>query len=166
MFDFRQIALFCSDKRLWKHKLTIFSKYLLGAWPLRPLPGYTYDGDPHFAHPAHSLRPLLDTGLCEPLRSIRLNCQWMTKLKILPILQAQVCGCISAHPELPHQKTRRETSDASTSQLNQASWNKTVLKFGSGNQLNYLSILLLSFSLNRTIWKKSRHNRFKCAPHT
>ena len=50
-------------------------------------------------------------------------------------LQAQVCGCISAHPGLPHQKTKRETNDASKSKLNQASWNKTVLKFVSENQI-------------------------------
>jgi len=31
----------------------------------------------------------------------------MAKLEMLHIslLQAQVCGCISAHPGLPHQKT-------------------------------------------------------------
>jgi len=72
----------------------------------------------------------------------------MTKLEMMHILQAQVCGYISAHPGLLHQKTKRETSDASKSQLNQASSNKTVLKFGSENQLNvhnYLSILLYDF---------------------
>jgi len=44
----------------------------------------------------------------------------MTKLEMMHILQAQVCGCIRAHPGLPHQKTKRETSDASKSQLNRA----------------------------------------------
>jgi len=29
------------------------------------------------------------------------------------ILLSQVCGCVSPHPELPHQKTKQETSDAS-----------------------------------------------------
>jgi len=43
----------------------------------------------------------------------------MTHLEMMHTLQAQVCGCISAHPWLPHQKTKRETSDASKSQLNQ-----------------------------------------------
>jgi len=47
-----------------------------------------------------------DTDLCEPLWSIRLNCQLMTKLETKHILQAQVCDCIST-------KTKRETSDAS-----------------------------------------------------
>jgi len=50
--------------------------------------------------------------------------------------------CISAHPRLPHQNTKRETCDASKSQVNQSSWNRKVLKFGSENQLNvhnYLS---------------------------
>jgi len=32
-----------------------------------------------------------------------------------------VCGCVSVQPELPHQKTKRETSDGSKSKLNQAS---------------------------------------------
>jgi len=36
-----------------------------------------------------------------------------TKLEMMHILQAQVCVCISAHPGLPHQKTKRETRDAS-----------------------------------------------------
>jgi len=34
-----------------------------------------------------------DTVLCEPLRSIRRNCQSMTNLEMIHILQAQVCGC-------------------------------------------------------------------------
>jgi len=37
------------------------------------------------------------------------------------VQQAQVCGCISAHPGLPHQQTKRETCDASKSELNQSS---------------------------------------------
>ena len=50
-----------------------------------------------------------DTGLCEPLWSIRLICQWMTKLEMIHILQAQVCSGISAHPGLSHQTTKRKT---------------------------------------------------------
>jgi len=45
-------------------------------------------------------------------------------------------------------KTKRETSDASNSQLNQASWNRTFLTFSSENQLNvhnYLSIQFCDF---------------------
>jgi len=34
---------------------------------------------------------------------------------------ASMCGCISAHPGLPDQKMKQETSDASKRQLNQAS---------------------------------------------
>ena len=34
-------------------------------------------------------------GLCEPLRSIRPNCQLMTKLETKRILQTQVCDCNS-----------------------------------------------------------------------
>jgi len=40
MFDFRRIALFCLEKRISKHKMTKFSKYLgAGMAPLPP-PGY------------------------------------------------------------------------------------------------------------------------------
>jgi len=49
----------------------------------------------------------VDTGLCEPLWSIRLNCQLMTKPEMMYILQAQAGGCISAQPRLPHQKRNR-----------------------------------------------------------
>jgi len=41
MFDFRRITLFCSEKRLSKHKMTIFSKNLGEHGPFGP-PGYTY----------------------------------------------------------------------------------------------------------------------------
>jgi len=61
-------------------------------------------------------------GLCEPLWSVRLNCQLMT----MHILQAQVCGCDSAHPRLPHLERRREASDASKSQLNCKIWHKSI----------------------------------------
>ena len=36
MFDTRRIALFSLQKRLSKHKMTIFSKHLWGTWPLSP----------------------------------------------------------------------------------------------------------------------------------
>jgi len=36
-------------------------------------------------------------------------------------IASTVVGCISAHPGLPHQKTKLETRDASRSQINQAS---------------------------------------------
>jgi len=97
-----------------------------------------------------------ESGLCEPLRSIRLNCQLKTKLEMMHILQAQVWSCISAHPGLPHQETKREASDASKSQLNQASWKKTVLKFASKNQLNtrnYLSTLFCDFPCSHDLEK-------------
>ena len=42
MFDFRRISLFCMEKRLSKHKMTIFSKNLGGPWPLLLPPGYAY----------------------------------------------------------------------------------------------------------------------------
>jgi len=43
----------------------------------------------------------------------------LTKIEMMHILQAQLCGCISTHPGVPHQKTKRETNDASNSQLNE-----------------------------------------------
>ena len=52
--------------------------------------------------------------------------------------------CISAHPGLPHQNTKRETSDATKSQVNQSSWNRKVLKFASENQLNVRNYLFNS----------------------
>ena len=42
MFDFRRITLFCLEKRLSRHKMTIFLKILGRLWPLCP-PGYAYD---------------------------------------------------------------------------------------------------------------------------
>jgi len=45
-----------------------------------------------------------DTGFCEALWSIRLNCHIMTRLKMMHILQAQMCSCISTRAGLPHQK--------------------------------------------------------------
>ena len=39
MFDFWRITLFCSEKRLSKHKITIFSKNFRGTMPY---PGYAY----------------------------------------------------------------------------------------------------------------------------
>ena len=42
MFDFRRITLFCLEKRISNHKMTIFSKNLGEAMaPLAP-PGYAY----------------------------------------------------------------------------------------------------------------------------
>jgi len=41
MFDLRRMTQFCLEKRLSKHKMTMFSKNF-GAWPLWPLPGYAY----------------------------------------------------------------------------------------------------------------------------
>jgi len=46
MFDFRRITLFCLEKRLSKHKVTIFSKILGGHGPFGP-PGYAYDLNKH-----------------------------------------------------------------------------------------------------------------------
>jgi len=41
MFYFRRMALFCLEKRLSKHKMTIFSKHWGGMAPFAP-PGYAY----------------------------------------------------------------------------------------------------------------------------
>ena len=42
MVAFRQIALFCLEKRLSKHKMTTFSENFWGGMALLPLPGYAY----------------------------------------------------------------------------------------------------------------------------
>jgi len=42
MFDFRQITLFSLEKRLSKHKMTIFSKNLVGNVPFVLPLGYAY----------------------------------------------------------------------------------------------------------------------------
>jgi len=43
MFDFTRITLFCLEKRLSKHKMTIFSKNLGGGMAPLPPPGYAYE---------------------------------------------------------------------------------------------------------------------------
>ena len=70
----------------------------------------------------------------------------MEKLEMMHKIQEQVCGFISAHSAWPHQKTKRETSDASKTQLDQESWNRTVLKFDSENQLNVQNYIFQCFS--------------------
>jgi len=82
--------------------------------------------------------------------AIVINLPELTKLDTMHIFQAQVCGCISSHPGLSHQKTKWETSDASKSQLSQASWNRTALEFGSEIKLKipkYLSIHICDYPL-------------------
>jgi len=80
----------------------------------------------------------------------------------------KTAGYISAYPGLPYQKTKQETNDASKSQLKQASWNRTVLKFGSENHTAVIIFnSFLWFSLDSLIWVKSRHYQFNwvCAAH-
>jgi len=43
MFDFTRITLFCLEKRLSKHKMTIFSKNLWGGMALLAPTSYAYD---------------------------------------------------------------------------------------------------------------------------
>ena len=87
------------------------------------------------------------------------------KARMMLIMQSQVCGYIRACQVLSHQKTK-QINDARKSQINQETWNGTVLKRGSENQLaihNYdLSIHFLWFSADRTIWKESRASQFYC----
>ena len=47
MFDVRQITLFHLEKRLSKHKTTIFSKNLGGTWPVAILRGAWVGHGPH-----------------------------------------------------------------------------------------------------------------------
>jgi len=43
--------------------------------------------------------------------------QWWSSKGCTYCKQTQVCCCIRAHPRVPHQNTKRESSDASKSQL-------------------------------------------------
>jgi len=100
-----------------------------------------------------------------------MNCQLMMKLEIMHVLQAQgVRLCINSHPGLLYQKTKWTTSDASKSQVNQASWNRAVWKFGSEKQLNvqnYLSIFICDFPLIARFGKNHvTISLIGCAPHT
>jgi len=45
MFDFRRITLFCLEKRLSKHKMTIFSKNSEGDVAPLPHTGYAYGSE-------------------------------------------------------------------------------------------------------------------------
>ena len=106
---------------------------------------------------------ITDTDLFEPLWSSRLNYQLMTKPEMMHILQAQHrCAAISTNPGLPNQKTKRATSDASKSQLNQANWNNSFeIWLSKSNKRPCLTVNhFLRFSLNRTIWKKSCQYQF------
>ena len=73
MFDFRRITLFCLEKCLSKHKMTIFSKNLGGHGPFCPPPGYAYERD---LHPGATndckirIHALLQILACDSLYSI------------------------------------------------------------------------------------------------
>jgi len=66
------------------------------------------------------------------------------------------CAAVEVHTEGCHIKKHNEKLVMhQNSQLNQASWIRTVLKFSSKNQFNVhndFSILFSVFSLDRTIW--------------
>jgi len=67
MFDFRQITLFCLEKRLLKHKMTLFSKTLGGPWPLCP-PGYAYDLKLQTYKHATAKRKIIDSRAEFPMK--------------------------------------------------------------------------------------------------
>jgi len=56
MFNFRRITIFCSEKRLSKHTMTICSKNLGGMAPLLP-PGYAYALEPRRKFSAYATVP-------------------------------------------------------------------------------------------------------------
>ena len=89
-----------------------------------------------------------DLGLYEPLWSICMNCQFMTELEMIHILQALVCGCIRTHPGLPHKKQNGKQVMHQKRQLNQTGWKRTVLNFGSKHQLNVHNYLSIIFYFN------------------
>jgi len=92
-----------------------------------------------------------DPVLRRPWEQIRANrynqplkCHAMTKLRMMRIIAriASTGMWLYQHTQVCHiEKTKRERSDASKSQLNEASWNtRTVLKFGSKKHL--MSIII------------------------
>jgi len=72
MFDFRRITLFCSEKRLSKHKMIIFSKNLGGYDPFDP-PGYAYGG----GAPKHILLLSRVKIFGLPIFWLRYCCVWL-----------------------------------------------------------------------------------------
>jgi len=54
---------------------------------------------------------------CEPLWSICLNCQLMTKLETKHIVQAQVCDCVSTKNETENQWCITKSAQSSTLKL-------------------------------------------------
>jgi len=94
----------------------------------------------------------------------------MTKLEMVRLLQAQVCGSVNAHPEnclikkqngklVMHQKSSKSIK------LNSESFEFWLRKSIKDPSLLFNPFLL--FSLGRTISKKSRHYQFSfvCAKH-
>jgi len=53
-----------------------------------------------YASAVNNCKNRTDTGLHELLRSIRLSCQLMTRLEMMHILQAQVCGLDMAQSKI------------------------------------------------------------------
>jgi len=95
MVAFRQIALFCLEKRLSKHKMTTFSENFWGGMALLPLPGYAYALGPPWRPRSSSLgherrqRPKLGVFIDEqggtivesPLKGATAHESWRTIVK-------------------------------------------------------------------------------------
>jgi len=96
---------------------------------------------------------------------ILLNCQLVTKLEVMHILQAQVWSCISAHPGLPHQKTKRETNDAwkNSAKPGKLKYDCFEIWLRKKNDRNYYSVLFCDFPL--ITWSGQSHVTWVCAVH-
>jgi len=77
----------------------------------------------------------------------------MTNLEMMHILQAQVCGCISAHPRLPHKKKRnRKVVIEMSVKLSKLKWES----FESWDRKRHPPLSFkpfFYFSHDRTTWK-------------
>jgi len=63
--------------------------------------------------------------------------KFQEKIRIVKYVSAIIYGVWlyqRTHTGLPRQKNKPESKDVCKRQLNQASWNETILKFGSQNQ--------------------------------
>jgi len=70
-----------------------------------------------------------ENGFCEPLSSIRLNCQLMTKLETKHMLQEQVSDCISTKNETGNQWCIIKSAKSSTLKLDSFEiWLKKSIK--------------------------------------
>ena len=110
MFDFRRITLFCLEKRFSKHKMTIFSKHLGGAWPLCPTPATPMHRPRHQPRlPNCDWMPASYTSgqTSNPCRHPTCwpSSQWSHTVSSAPCHAAWTSAPLSAHPSIECKRT-------------------------------------------------------------